>query len=96
MFRPLRNHPNEPVYDVTFSLRVCAVSRWLPANKAVIFDYLRDPALHRILCYILLHRTEVLSFNCDFSVPKYRHRLSAMKNKNIGIGPKKPYRSRCT
>jgi len=35
-----------------------------------------------------LHRTEVLSSNCGFSVAKYRHRLLAVKNKNIGIGPK--------
>jgi len=47
------------------------VSRWLPANKAVVFDYLSDPGLCRIPCYALLHRTEVLSFNCCLSVAKY-------------------------
>jgi len=46
--------------------------------------------------FMLLHRTEVLSFICGLSVEKYHHRLSAMKNKNIGIGPKKPYRSSST
>jgi len=45
---------------------------------------------------MLLHRTEVLSFNCGLSVAKYRHQLSAMKNNNIGIGPKMPYRSSST
>ena len=62
----------------------------------VVFDYLSDPGLHRIPCYTLLHRTEILSFNCGLSVAKYRHRLAAMKIKNIRIGPKKPYRSRST
>jgi len=38
---------------------------------------------------MLLHRTEVFSFNCGLSVAKYQ--LSAMKNKTIGIGPEKPY-----
>jgi len=33
--------------------------------------------------------SSILSFNCGLSIAKYRHRLSAMKNKNIGIGPKK-------
>jgi len=37
---------------------------------------------------MLLHRTEVLSFNCGLSVAKYQHQLSAMKS-NIGISPKK-------
>jgi len=69
----------------------------LPANKAVVFDYLSDPGLHRIPFYTVLHRTEVLSLNCDLSVAKYRHQLSTWKNKkNIGIGPKKTYRSSCT
>jgi len=63
-------------------------------NKAVIFDYLSDPGLRRIPCYTLLRRTEVLSFNCGLTVAKYRS--SAMKHNNIGIGPKKPYRSRST
>jgi len=45
---------------------------------------------------MLLHRTEVLFFNCDLSVAKYRHRLSAMKNNNIGIGPKKTDQSSST
>jgi len=39
------------------------------------------------------YRTEVLSFNCGFGVAKYQHRSSAMKNKNMGIGPKKPHQS---
>jgi len=47
----------------------------------VVFDYLSDPGLHRITCYTLLYRTEVLSFNCCSSVAKYQHQLSAMKNK---------------
>jgi len=51
----------------------------------VVFDYLSDPSLRKIPCYTLLHRTEVLSFNCGLSVAKYQHRLSAMKNSNIGI-----------
>jgi len=38
---------------------------------------------------MLLHHTEVLSFNCGLSVAKCRHWLVAMKNKNIGISPKK-------
>jgi len=68
----------------------CVVSRWLPVNKSgqpsrtVVTDYLSDLGLHRIPCYALLHRTEVLSINCGMSFGKYR--LSAMKNKNIGIG----------
>jgi len=74
IFRPLRNHPNKPVYDVTFAPRFCAVGRWLPANKAVIFDYFSDPGWRRIPCYTLLHCTEALSFNCGLSVAKYRHR----------------------
>jgi len=45
---------------------------------------------------MLLHCTEVLSFNCGLSVAKYQHRLSAVKNKNIGIGSKNPYRSSST
>ena len=93
IFKPLRNRPNKPVYAVTFISRYCVISRWLPANKAVIFYYLSDPGLRRIPCYILLHCSEVLSFNCGLSVAKYRNRWSAMKNNNIGIGPKKPYRS---
>jgi len=44
-----------------------------------------------IPCYMLLHHVEVLSFNCGLSVAKYQHWFLAMKNKNIGIGPKKPY-----
>jgi len=63
------------------------IKRWLPANKAVVFNYFSDPGLRRIPCYTLFHRTEVLSFNCGLSVAKYRHRLSAMKYKNIDIGP---------
>jgi len=55
--------------------------------------YLSDPGLRTIPCYILLYRTEVLSFNCSLSVAKYQHRLSATTNINIGIGPKKLYRS---
>ena len=86
-----RNRPNKPVCEVTFAPRFCVVSRWLPANKSVIFDYLSDPGLHRIPCYALLHRTEVLSFNCGLSVAKYQHQLSAVKNNSISIGPKKPY-----
>jgi len=38
----------------------------------------------------ILHCTEVLSFKCGLSVAKCLHWLSAMKNKNIDIGPKKP------
>jgi len=64
----------------------CAVSTWLPANKAVIFDYLSYPGLRRIPCYTLLHRNEVLCFNRGLGVAKYRS--SAVKNNNIGIGPK--------
>jgi len=56
----------------------------------MVFDYLSDPGLGRIPCYTLLHRSEALYFNCGLSVAKYRHRLLAMKNNNIGIGPKKP------
>jgi len=55
--------------------------------------YLGDPDLSTIPCYILLYRTEVLSFNCSLSVAKYQHRLSAMTNINIGIAPKKLYPS---
>jgi len=62
----------------------------------VLFEYLSDPVLRRIRCYTLFHRTEVLSFNCGWSVAKYLHRLSAMKNKNIGIGTKRSYRSSST
>jgi len=52
------------VYDVTVILRICTVSRWLLANKKVVdFDYLSDPGLHRIPCYMLLDHTEVQSFN---------------------------------
>jgi len=59
----------------------------------VVIDYLSDPGLRRIPCYTLLYHTEVLSFNCGWSVAKCPHWLLAMKNNNIGIGPKKPYRS---
>jgi len=62
----------------------------------MVIDNLRDPSWRRIPCYALLHRTEVLSFNCGLSVANYQYRLSAMKNKNIGIGLKKPYRSNST
>ena len=65
IFRPLCNRPNKPVYDVTFAPRFCVVSRWLPANKSVVFDYLSDPGLRRIPCYTLLHRTEVLSLSIE-------------------------------
>jgi len=37
----------------------------------MIFDNLSDPGLRRNPCYMLLHRTEVLSFNCGLSVAKY-------------------------
>jgi len=62
----------------------------------MVTDYLSDPGLCRIPCYAPFHCTEVLSFNCGLSVAKYRHWLSAMKNENIGIGPKKPYQSSST
>ena len=54
--------------------------------------YFNDPVLRRIPYYALTHRTvtEVLSFNCGLSVAKYRDQLSAIKNNNIRIGPKKP------
>jgi len=68
----------------------------MAANKAVVFDYLSDLGLCRNPCFTLLHCNEVLSFSCGLSVAKYRHRLSAMKNENIGIGSKKPYRSGST
>jgi len=54
----------------------------------VVIDYLSDPGLCRIPCHTLLYRTEVLSFNCGLSVAKSPHQLLAMKNNNIGIGPK--------
>jgi len=38
----------------------------------MVIDYLSDPGLCRILYYAILHRTEVLSFNCGLSVTKYR------------------------
>ena len=59
------------------------------ANKAVVFDYLSEPGLRRIICHTFLHRTEVLCFNCGLSVAKYQHWLLAMKNNNIGISLKK-------
>jgi len=62
----------------------------------MVIDYLSDPGFRRIPSYTLLHRTEVLSFNCGLSVAKYHHRLSAMKNKTIDIGPKMPYQSSST
>jgi len=37
----------KPVDDIACAHRFCAVSRWLPANKAVFFHY-NDPGLHRI------------------------------------------------
>jgi len=40
--------------------------------SAVVIDNLSDPGLRRKLCYMLLHRTEVLAFNCGLSVAKYR------------------------
>jgi len=46
--------------------------------------------------YMLLHYTEVLCFNCGLSVAKYWYQLSAMKNENIDIGSKRPYRSSST
>jgi len=54
---PVHNRPNKPDYDVTFAPRVCAVSRWLPANKYVVFDYLNDPGcaeFHVIRFFIAL------------------------------------------
>jgi len=35
------------------------------------------------------HCTKAMSFNCGLSAAKYQPWLSALKNKNIGIGPKK-------
>jgi len=52
----------------------------------VVNDYLSDPGLRRIPCYMLLHR---IVFQLWFRVAKYSHRLSTMKDKNIGIGTKK-------
>jgi len=62
----------------------------------VLIDYLSDLGLRRITYYTLLYRSEVLFFNCCLSAAKYPHRLSAMKNKNIGIGQNKPYLSSST
>jgi len=58
--------------------------------------YLSDPGVCRIPCYTLLHRTEVMFFYCGLKVAKYHHRLTTIKNSNIGIGPKTPYRSSST
>jgi len=52
-----------------------------------MIDYPSNPGLLRIPWYILLHCTEVLSFNCGLSFAKYRHQLSTVKNMNISIGP---------
>jgi len=38
IFIPLHNHPNKPTCDVKFAPRFCVVSRWLPANKSMVFD----------------------------------------------------------
>jgi len=58
----------------------------------VVIDYFSDTDLCRIPCYGMLpHRTEAMFFNCGLSVAKYQYRLLAIKNKNIGICPKKPY-----
>jgi len=54
----------------------------------MVVDYLSDPVLCRIPCYMLLHCTEVLSFNCGLNIAKYWLQLSAMKHKNIGISTK--------
>jgi len=91
MFRPLQNHPNKLVYDVTIALSFFAVCRWLPANKSGSLRPWWLTILVAKVCAQLhdiqfLHRTEWLSFSCGLSVVKYR--LSAMKNKNTGIGPK--------
>jgi len=39
--------------------------------RAVMIDYLSDPGLRRIPCYMVLHRTEVLFF-CGLSVAKHQ------------------------
>jgi len=56
--------------------------------SAVVTDYLSDPGLRGIPCYTLLHRTEVLAFNCGLGVAKYRHWLSAMKKKSLASAQK--------
>jgi len=40
-------------------------------------DYLNDPGFLIIPCYMLLHHTEVLSFNYGVSVAKYNHSVIA-------------------
>ena len=66
IFRPLRNRPNKPANDVTFAPRFCVVSRWLPANKAVIFDYVSDPGLRRfhVICFFIAPKYCQLWFEC--------------------------------
>jgi len=57
-------------------------------GRGFLRPYLSDLGLCRIPCYMLLHRTEVLSLNCGLSA-KYQHRLLTMKNNNISIGSEK-------
>ena len=77
IFRPLCNHPNKRLYDVTFACRFfCVVSKWLSACCeqigvcAVVVDCLSDPDLLRNQCCMILHGCEVISFDSRLSNAK--------------------------